>query len=184
MSHNHIEIYDNSLSLKECEGIIDYFEQSEYKKKGIVGTTHVNKEYKESTDLAMCLSRQDLLSNKVISKALSIGVEKYKEKYPMLSEMSLWNVAQGYNIQKYTEGEGYYIMHCEHEYPNLDRIMAWMIYLNDAKCGTRFYYPRRDIKAKRGRLVIWPAGWTHPHSGITPNRGIKYIATGWFCYVT
>ena len=122
--------------------------------------------------------------NRVIGKALSIGVEKYKEKYPMLSEMSVWNVGQDYNIQKYTEGEGYYVMHCEHEHPNLDRIMAWMIYLNDAKCGTRFYYPRRDIKAKRGRLVIWPASWTHPHSGITPNRGIKYIATGWFCYVT
>ena len=60
MSHNHIEIYDNSLSLKECEGIIDYFEQSEYKKKGVVGTKNVNKKYKGRTHLPMWLSRQDL----------------------------------------------------------------------------------------------------------------------------
>ena len=106
-----------------------------------------------------------------------------EEKYPMLEDLSLWNVGPDYNIQKYIEGEGYYIMHCEHDVPDLNRIMAWMFYLNDAKCGTRFYYPTRDVKAKRGRLVIWPASWTHPHSGITPNRGIKYIATGWFCFV-
>ena len=183
MSHNHIEIYDNSLSLKECEGIIDYFEQSEYTKKGLVGRTNINKEWKESTDLQMWFNRQDLLPNKILGDALRIGLKKYTEKYPMLEDLSLWNVGPDYNIQKYTEGEGYYVMHCEHDVPDLNRIMAWMFYLNDAKCGTRFYYPTKDVKAKRGRLVIWPASWTHPHSGITPNRGIKYIATGWFCFV-
>ena len=61
-----------------------------------------------------------------------------------------------------------------------------MLYLNNAKSGTRFYYPdliqNKVVNAKRGRIVIWPAYWTHPHSGVTPNKGDKYIATGWYIF--
>ena len=30
---------------------------------------------------------------------------------------------------------------------------------------------------------MWPAYWTHPHKGVTPNVGDKYIATGWLNYL-
>ena len=39
------------------------------------------------------------------------------------------------------------------------------------------------VKPEIGRTVIWPAGWTHPHKGVTPNKGLKYIATGWFYFL-
>ena len=59
--------------------------------------------------------------------------------------------------------------------------MAWMFYLNDAKCGTEFLnYP--TVQAKRGRCVIWPAFWTHVHKGQLPNIGLKYIVTGWISF--
>ena len=29
---------------------------------------------------------------------------------------------------------------------------------------------------------MWSAGWTHPHKGVTPNVGDKYIVTGWCEY--
>ena len=58
--------------------------------------------------------------------------------------------------------------------------LAWMVYLNDAASGTEFPYQEMIVEPKEGRTVIWPAGWTHPHKGVTPNEGIKYIATGWF----
>ena len=38
------------------------------------------------------------------------------------------------------------------------------------------------IHPKRGRIVMWPAGWTHIHSGVTPNKGDKYIISGWYSY--
>ena len=41
---------------------------------------------------------------------------------------------------------------------------------------------RDRVEAEQGKGVIWPAGWTHPHKGVTPNIGNKYIATGWFEY--
>ena len=60
--------------------------------------------------------------------------------------------------------------------------MAWMFYLNDAKSGTEFmHFP--TINARRGRLVIWPAFWTHTHKGVIPNKGVKYIITGWVSFL-
>ena len=67
-------------------------------------------------------------------------------------------------------------------YENPQRILAWMIYLNDAECGTEFPYQDITLEAKAGRLALWPAAWTHPHKGVTPNIGNKYIATGWYEY--
>ena len=105
------------------------------------------------------------------------------EKYPFINRgIAKWILEDGFNIQKFDgKEEGYFATHCEAGGPSLShRVLVWMIYLNNAKCGTRFYYPRRDIRGREGRVVIWPAAWTHPHSGITPNRGDKYIVTGWY----
>ena len=100
----------------------------------------------------------------------------------LLSEAGKFDAMQ-ILVQRFDEGQGYHGVHSETmgiEANN--RMLVWMIYLNNAKCGTRFYDPRRDVKAKQGRLVMWPPDWTHPHSGITPNKGKKYIVTGWFSY--
>ena len=99
-----------------------------------------------------------------------------------------WFYDDSYTFQKLVEkDDGYKVWHCEHGPSPNDginrRIMAWMIYLNDAKCGTEFMnYP--TINAKMGRCVIWPAAWTHTHRGVCPNKGLKYILTGWVTYDT
>ena len=61
---------------------------------------------------------------------------------------------------------------------------AWMIYLNDAESGTEFPYQEIVLQPKQGLCAVWPAYWTHPHKGVTPNRGDKYIATGWINFYT
>ena len=95
-----------------------------------------------------------------------------------------WRVAPHYNIQKYNgENEGFFTLHNEDSGSHPYRMLVWMMYLNDAKSGTEFPYQNKTITPKVGRTVIWPAGWTHPHKGVTPNEGIKYISTGWFYYL-
>ena len=62
--------------------------------------------------------------------------------------------------------------------------MVFMTYLNDVTDGgeTEFYHQQLKIKPKKGLTVIWPAGYTHVHRGITSNTETKYIATGWYGY--
>jgi hypothetical protein len=60
-----------------------------------------------------------------------------------------------------------------------------MLYLNALPSGangeTEFLYQQRRINPTKNTMVLWPAGFTHPHRG-NPVYGdvSKYIATGWF----
>ena len=119
--------------------------------------------------------------NKLIVPGVQVLIDNIKNKYGFLSQsVDYWTLSNSYNIQHYKDGEGYFAVHCEHSFRNSTRMMAWMIYLNDAECGTAFPYQNTIVKAEEGKGVIWSAAWTHPHVGVCPNIGNKYIATGWF----
>ena len=172
---NHLQIYDNALPKESCRNIIKYFDN--HPDTGIIDDTDVS--YSRLTRRFNSLdSSLDMLIPTLVK-----GITKYKKKFTFLDELSYWDLYKEFNILKFNdEKDGYFRRHCEADGPWVDRMLVWMIYLNNAKCGTRFYDPRKDIKAKEGRLVIWPAGWTYPHSGITPNKGEKYLMTGWWTF--
>ena len=181
---NFIEVYDNALSKRECEILVNQFEKSD---KKFVGETSdgYKPDEKKCTQLCVDLSDHNVVST-IVKPNLISCIKKYKKKYrEYVRHTSRWRYYNEASFQKYDgEEDGYKIWHCEH-HPSPEccskRIMAWMFYLNDAKCGTEFY-GRPTIKAKRGRCVIWPAFWTHVHRGVTPNIGLKYIITGWNSY--
>ena len=185
---NNIEIYDNVISREGCNKIIEYFDGSP-KKSFALTVDGIVKKDKNGMDIGVyfshCEETMYHLILEYIKPALDQGLERYKKKYPFIDRgIAKWILEDGFNIQKFDgKEEGYFATHCEAGGPSLSRrVLVWMIYLNNANCGTRFYYPTRDVKAKAGRLVLWPAGWTHPHSGITPNKGEKYLMTGWYSF--
>ena len=179
--NNFIECYPQVLSREQCNNIIHEFNHDNNKKLGRLGG-QVDHSRKHSTDVR-CRFNNTLYQqyNNVIEPALKGGLQLYTGKYEFMMELSSWNISNGYNIQYYDEGQGYHALHCEHEnHPQSSiRILAWMIYLNDAQCGTCFPHQHVILIPKQGDLWVWPAFWTHAHRGITPNIGDKYIATGW-----
>jgi len=63
------------------------------------------------------------------------------------------------------------------------RSLVWMIYLNDMEDdsgGTEFLYQGVNVVPKKGKIVLWPAGITHPHRGNPPYAHDKMVLTGWF----
>ena len=56
-----------------------------------------------------------------------------------------------------------------------------MIYLNTIEEGgeTEFLYLKKREKPVEGKLLIFPAGFTHTHRGNPPLKGDKYILTSW-----
>jgi hypothetical protein len=56
-----------------------------------------------------------------------------------------------------------------------------MIYLNTIPIGgeTEFLYQNTRVNPVEGRIVIWPAGFTHTHRGNQPIGKEKYAITGW-----
>ena len=210
---NFISLYDNALSNEECKFIIDYFEnvppcqgikedrknmsvmnnilQGSFmcQKPGtIIGSdasnqTHVDKNMKDSTDVAMSFTFDDNIVNQILMKSLSKHTRKYIEENEELRYISTWGIKDTYNLQRYYPKQGYSYLHCENYNMNSNkRVLVWMFYLNTVKDDGETYFSNYDLKvnAVEGRLVIWPAYWTHCHKGIVSNTETKYIATGWF----
>lgn len=92
----------------------------------------------------------------------------------------------GYKFQKSVEGGGFTAWHSE--LPVFkpmwekvrDRFGVWSIYLNDTDTGyTDFMHQKLSIKPETGKLVIWPAYFTHTHRANPDLKEDKYIITGW-----
>ena len=89
-------------------------------------------------------------------------------------------------VQKTPAGGGYHVWHCENSSMTSmsSRAMVWMFYLNDDYKGgeTEFLYYKKRVQPEQGKLLIWPAGYTHAHRGNMVLEGMKYIVTGWIYY--
>tara|TARA_B100000287_G_scaffold95803_1_gene87970 strand:+ start:175 stop:759 length:585 start_codon:yes stop_codon:yes gene_type:complete len=183
LNSSFIEIYDNAFSQKECDILIDQFEKSEIV-EGHTTTGYRPKEKQCRQINNPYLSDKSIISN-IVKPVLMKCLAKYFNKYgDVLQLINRWEIDDGYSFQKYDrDGDGFKTWHCEHGPDNISnkRIMVWMFYLNNAKSGTEFVH-HPTIKAKKGRGVIWPAGWTHHHRSVIPNEGLKYIVTGWISY--
>ena len=180
-------IYDNALTKKECQILINQFEKSS-KKEGKSfkdGDLSVNPSQKKCIEVDDSSFSNKSVISRIINARLRECIDDYKKEYPSMNKfIAQWVIDNGYNFQKYeTEDDGFKAWHTEAGgAPVSNRVLAWMFYLNDAKCGTEFInYP--TVKAKMGRCVIWPAAWTHTHRGVIPNKGLKYMVTGWASYV-
>nr|WP_136251336.1 2OG-Fe(II) oxygenase [Ningiella ruwaisensis] len=94
------------------------------------------------------------------------------------------------NAQRYKAGEGGYPYWHSEIYPQqgsveaLHRNLLFMFYLNDVEQGgeTEFFYQKKKITPKAGRMVIAPAGFTHTHRGNVPVSNDKYILTSWVLF--
>ena len=177
---NFIKIYDDALSSENCDKLIDYFNKSP-QGEGMVGDYKVDYTQKKSTELVDSKFSLHPFTFQLISSTLQEYTDKYVKKYSLLKDMEKWGVDDGFTLKKFEgEDEGFKSWHTEHCMTFPKRLLVWMFYLNDAQSGTEFhYYP--NIESKKGRLVIWPAGWTHYHRSEL-NKGIKYVMSGWYSF--
>jgi hypothetical protein len=176
---------ENVLSKEQCDEIIQKFEESDFKLAGITASG-VNESIKKSTDLTFHHNTLDdeninnLWGETVhkIVRDLNYHMNKYKEENEYLKFFKI--EMDSFNVQKYEPNGGFYTWHCETIHC-LDRVTAWMIYLNDVEDGgTEFMKQKHTEKAEAGKLIIWPADWTHAHRGEVSTTKTKYILTGWF----
>ena len=120
------------------------------------------------------------LSNQV-REYLKCCVSSYVIEYAALKPTKM--VTNIIKFQLTPPRGGYHEWHYEtSSYFAASRELVWTIYLNDMPDGeaeTEFIYQKRRIQPKKGRIVIWPAGFTHTHRGNTVFSQDKYILTGW-----
>jgi hypothetical protein len=101
------ELQDKTL----CDKLIEYYKKkTEYKHAG--GNINLDSKGKKSTDVNVF----NTSSNEYIQKyhkELNVFVNLYVKKYFMAAE--LIRATEGFNIQHYKKGEGFYVWHSERE---------------------------------------------------------------------
>ena len=113
-------------------------------------------------------------------------LDEYKSKFNLCYEqLQPWGFTRP-RLQSYKPGDSYHVSHCENDgHPGtIQRHLAFMTYLSsiDNGGGTEFVQQELVTPSIAGLTVIWPAGWTHYHRGITAPDDTKYIVTGWCCF--
>jgi hypothetical protein len=173
-----------AYSQEGCDYTIRFFENRvDLQAEGTFGNLLPDPTLKKCTEMYLKIGEYPIFEDILVRSVL-----EYKKIYPYLCDHIVdFSPSSTFKLQKYKPKEGYFALHCENEGPGAgdNRILAWMIYLNDVTEGgyTRFPNQNRKFQPRRGDLLIWPAYFTHTHHGIVSKTQTKYIATGWFTFI-
>jgi hypothetical protein len=175
----------NIKNYELCNEIINFFEENKIlQKNGEIGS---GKDFtkKKTTDISV--RPNDLKNNEFkcfnnyIDELYKCFID-YQHQWPFMRSC-IKDVDIGvFNVQKYSKGDHFSQIHTErYSVHTSNRLFAWMTYLNNVEDGgvTNFLHYDIKIKPEIGKTLIWPAEWTHAHSGEILNNGEKYIITGW-----
>ena len=175
----------NLKNNKLCNEITQLFENNKNLQRSGVSGAGKNLKIKKTTDIPV--NPHDLKNKKFeVLKQYMDELYKcfidYQNQWPFLKSVIKVVDVPGFNIQKYSRGDHFSQLHSERTtLDTLHRLFAWMTYLNDVDDGgqTNFSHDEIKIKPETGKTLIWPAEWTHAHTGEILKSGTKYIVTGW-----
>lgn len=183
-----IGVFDDVFSKDFCDGVISFYEKMLESGFGHTRLSEGDKKTKKD-DIAVYLAQSEVVK---LDNATGLSSEfhrtfwekcynEYATEYGALIDLATHRIYSS-KIQKTRVGGGYHVWHPEvGNRENCDRILFFILYLNDVEDGgeTEFlYYPRR-VKPKAGRMIVAPAHFTHTHRGNPPLTNEKYIVTGW-----
>lgn len=120
----------------------------------------------------------------VLIEALWGVFARYQETY---QQLMYWPEIEdsGFRLQHSPRNRGYYRPHCDGmpwdavEDVCSNRVLGVIIYLNDVEVGGGTRFPEHDytVDARTGRIAMFPTYWTHPHAGMVPISGDKWIVS-------
>ena len=175
---------------KLFENIINFFEKNNQLHSQGAIDSGINLTEKKTTDLTIDpvdLKNKDYSVFNEYFDELFNCYDDYKKQWPFIRENIKTLDIPSFNVQRYLPGEHFSKMHAERSSTSTShRLFAWMTYLNDLEENaggcTNFQHFGIKVKPEKGKTLIWPAEWTHAHSGEVLKKGKKYIITGWLCF--
>ena len=168
-----------------CKEIISFFEENKILQK--TGAMSSGRDFTKKKTTDINVKPSDLKDDKYkcfnnyIDELYKCFID-YQHQWPFMKSLIKDVDIGSFNIQKYAKGDHFSLIHTERSnLQNSNRLFAWMTYLNNVEDGgaTNFLHYGISVKQEIGKTLIWPAEWTHAHSGEILNNGEKYIITGW-----
>lgn len=181
MMDDFIGIYDDAIEVNQCEKLISFIDKLD--EIGQIGCSGIKKHLTDHKSYNASHNYHTTSGSWLGSNFLPYirkPVNDYLQKYSVLGECRflLYDV----KIKKIPVGGGFHNWHYENSRVSYcTRQFVVQAYLNDEFEGgeTEFLYINKRVNAKQGRIIIFPAGYTHVHRGNPPIGEEKYIATCW-----
>jgi len=180
---------DNVFADSFCQTIIDHCLENNdrsFRGKTMGG---INLSVKSSIDWHLehaqdaPINKEQELDKRIFDQLWRV-IRLYQHSIPQLKDAGNVEKAavgdSGYQVQLYKKHEGFYDEHIDGA-PWIEstraRTLGIVIYLNAVEVGGGTYFPMHNltIDARQGRVALFPAHWTHPHSGVMPMSGDKWI---------
>ena len=167
---DNVLIIENALSENECDAIIT--EYSVDLKTDKVDT-HLGYEYNDILE-----------GNPIVTALVSKAFAEYIKTYPTINQTNdKWQL-NTFRFKRFPPNHSFNNWHAEHEVLHPYRILCCMVYLSNHNCGTEFYATNETVLSKKGRLIMFPAFWTHTHRGqVCPDKKDRYIMNAYVEFV-
>jgi hypothetical protein len=181
MRDNFIKIYDNAFDYDFCDQFIEYIDLMESRTL-VVPTDELSHKIDDSG--INMIHHYDLKAWTWIGEQFLPPVQRYVQDYLNTYSILMRNRILLYDVKpkKIYAGGGFHDWHYENgSYASTNRVLVVQLYLNTIDEGgeTEFLYQNCRTSAVKGRLLIWPAGFTHTHRGNPPINQNKYIVSSW-----
>ncbi len=182
MTENNIRIYDNAMSPEDCKKIIELFETN---KDQIQAFNTGRKEYSE-IDIDKFETPWSETKEKFISMMKTHMNKFMKDVKIQINDFPPIIDMENIRIKKYLPNDkDEFKIHVDVLRSLLSkRFLVYILYLNDVEEGGETHLPKLNIKVKpkEGRLLMFPPFWTHPHAGLKPIKGTKYVIMSYLHY--
>ena len=186
---NFVKTYNNVLTSKQCEDIIQKFESHPEQHVKTYLQNHMSftelniNQYKKDWE-------QELF---ILFTTMQVFLQQYKKDLNI--DDRVWPEKMGYEqlrMKKYvpnTEDEFKFHVDVD-DYFSARRFLVYFWYLNDVDVGGETVFqtnrntkPHIKVRPKTGKLLMFPPLWTHPHVAMPPISNTKYIIGGYLHYI-
>lgn len=164
MKNNHVLVIDDLLTSTECDILINRFDML--------------MDIKDSPPRNYFFY-DIIFEHEEYSWIGEQCLKLYEKAYPELTMTVDRKTAGFFRIKKFINNDFYNGWHSEHcvDYPT--RTASILIYLSDHNCGTEFLNGDM-VQSKKGRVLMFPATWTHTHRGQPcPDGKNRYIMSAY-----
>lgn len=176
-----ITVYENCFTEEQCNHLIDVIDDLE--KNNLIFQDPSNRHQTDHKSINLH-HYYNLPAWSSIGEVFFPIIKNYIDDY--LNQYSILNSQRFlfYDVKakKIPVGGGFHSWHYENaSLISASRYLVVQLYLNTVDEGgeTEFLYLNKRIPAVQGRLIIFPAGFTHTHRGNPPIGQEKYILTTW-----
>lgn len=168
-STDFILIKDNIFTEKECEDMINTYQQN------------LQQGEKELFGYSFCDIEINTFKN---NHKLQYIIDEYKKTFQDINKTaSIWQL-NNLRFKHFKPQHSFSSWHSEHCFSNPYRVLSLQIYLSNHNCGTEFSNYDKTIKSDIGKVVLFPAYFTHTHRGqICPENKDRYIITGYVNFI-